>query len=270
MIGWYVFTYPLLADRINRLYNLNSISSYNSLLSQYSDKSLTEMLQNCIEYNTTVANEQSKQAFHYRGSTATDKLYQSVPIPNSDIIGSVEIPKLNLDVAIVHGTSDDNLQNNIGHLYGTSLPVEGKAVHSVIAGHSALSTAELFTHINRLKKGDVFYIDILNKRYKYTVQSKTVCLPEDDWQYEQINPETNMVTLYTCTPYGINDHRLLVTGQLTKISKIKRGKPFTLQMIGKTILFAFESAVLIFAPVAMLVLWWNSDKNLTHRKEENI
>lgn len=270
MLGWYVLIYPLLADRMDRLYNINTITDYDNELAKYSDAELEQMLQNCIQYNEEIAAEQKKQTFRYRGSRATDEKYRSVPIPNSNTIGSITIPKLGLNIAIVHGTSDSNLQGEIGHLYGTSLPIEGKSVHSVIAGHSALATAELFTHIDRLKKGDEFYITVLNKQYKYTVQSKTVCLPEEDWQYEQIEDDKNFVTLYTCTPYGINDHRLLVKGKLTKVENVKRDKPFWVSILGQMLLYAVEVASLIFAPIAFVVLWWNKDDSKKKTKKRSV
>lgn len=254
MIGWYVAWYPIIADRLDRLYNINTITNYQNDLANYSDEELKQMLNNCIEYNKDIAEEQKKQSFRYRGSLATDNTYKNLPVPGSDNIGTVDIPKLGLNIPIAHGTNDSNLQSEIGHLYGTSLPVEGDSVHSVIAGHSALASAELFTHIDKLNKGDEFYITVLNKKYKYIVQSKTVCLPEDDWQYEQVEDGKNLATLYTCTPYGINDHRLLVTGKLAGVEDVQFKKPFWLQIIGRTLLYAVELASLIMAPFFALLL----------------
>lgn len=255
LVGWYVMTYPLTADRLNRLFNINSITSYNDDLSNYTDDELSAMMEKTQEYNASIWQEQQVSTFHYRGASATDADYTSVPVPGSETIGSVEIPKLGINLTIVHGTKDANLQNSVGHLYGTSLPVAGDNVHSVLAAHSALASAELFTHIDKLEKGDTFSVTVLNEKYTYTVSDVTVCLPEDEAQYEQIQQGKNLCTLYTCTPYGINTYRLLVTGELTGEEHVTYDGPFTQTLIKQIIIFAAEIALIVLAPfIAVLIL----------------
>ena len=255
LIGWYVMTYPLTADRLNRLFNINSITSYNDDLSNYTDDELSNMMDKAKEYNESIWEEQQVSMFHYRGASATDSDYANVPVPGSATIGSVEIPKLGINLTVVHGTKDANLQNSVGHLYGTSLPIEGDNVHSVMAAHSALASAELFTHIDKLEKGDTFNVTVLNKKYTYTVTDTVICLPEDEAPYEQIQQGKNLCTLYTCTPYGINTHRLLVTGELTSEGHVKYDGPFTATLIKQIVFIAIQIALIVLAPfIAVLIL----------------
>lgn len=223
-------------------------------MAAYTDEDLERMLAKCITYNKEIAEQQKSESFKYQGANASDTEYQSLPVPDSATIGYVYIPKLGLDLPIMHGTAESSLQNSTGHLYGTSLPVEGDSVHSVIAGHSALASAELFTHIDELEEGDEFYITVLNRRYKYVVDHTTVCLPQDDWQYEQVEDGENMVSLYTCTPYGINSHRLLVAGKLTEAETVERSGPFTLSFLRQTIIYAMELALMLLVPFLTILI----------------
>ena len=215
-IGWYIMMFPTAADLVNRIFNQNTIVSYNHSMVTYSDDELEKMFQDCKDYNQTIYEEQQTSEFRYRGPMATGEDYMKVPT-SGHTIGTIRIPAIDVNLQIVHGTSDNDLQSSAGHLYGTSLPIEGQNVHAVIAAHSALSTAKLFTDLTKVNKGDQFYITILNKELEYTIDEINVVLPEDDYMYEQIVPGKNYVTLYTCTPYGVNTHRLMVRGALTKV-----------------------------------------------------
>lgn len=246
ILGWYIMTFPKSTDLLNRIYNINSISTYQNDMENYSDEDMEQMLQECRDYNTKIAEAEKSTPFRYQGSLATDDTYLN--LPSYGTIGSLYIPKLDLNVAVAHGTSDETLQGEAGHLYGSSLPVDGDSVHSIIAAHSALATAELFTHLNKMEKGDVFYITVLNQQYEYKVDQITVCLPEDEWQYEQVEDGKNYVTLYTCTPYGVNTHRLLVRGELVDTQTVDPGKGFTQSIVWPIIKYSTLLALIILAP----------------------
>lgn len=269
LIGWYVLMFPTSADLINRIYNINVITSFQEDLITYTPEELEQMMNDCIEYNQSIYQEQQKQTFMYRGANVSDDRYNSLPTTSSTI-GSLYIPKLDLTVAIARGTKDRDLQSSAGHLYGTSLPVEGENVHSVIAGHSALASAELFTHLNKMKKDDTFYITILNKKYEYKVVDINVCLPEDDWEYEQIEEGKNYATLYTCTPYGVNTHRLLVKGEFVGQSEITTDDAFEIKDIMPIIKYSCRLALIILAPfiVALLNNVISRNKRKKKKKKE--
>lgn len=220
LIGWYSLTFGASADLVNKIYNQSAILAYNNTMVSYSDEDITEMTNKMVAYNESIYEEQKTQTFKYRGPNATDDTYKSLPTA-SETIGTIDIPRIDEHLSFNHGTSEATLQSYAGHVYGTSLPIEGENVHAVIAAHSALSTAKLFTDLNKLSKGDAFYITVLNTKYEYKVDEINIMLPEEDYKYEQIEEGKNYVTLYTCTPYGINTHRLLVRGELVGSEKVE-------------------------------------------------
>lgn len=143
---------------------------------------------------------------------ATEDTYnQTLDIDGSGIMAYVEIPKLNTIMPIYHGTDDSVLQVAIGHIPGTSLPVGGLGTHSVISGHRGLPSAKLFTDIDQLVEGDTFLIQVLDQTLTYEVDQILTVTP-DDVSALEIDPQQDYVTLVTCTPYGVNSHRLLVRG----------------------------------------------------------
>lgn len=132
----------------------------------------------------------------------------------SGIMGYLKVPCISVDLPIYHGTSAEVLEHGIGHLAATSFPVGGKSTHAVLTGHTGLSSAKLFTDLTEMKKGDLFFIHVLNQKLAYKVDQIKVVEPEDTRDLQIIDGEDH-VTLLTCTPYGVNDHRLLVRGVRT-------------------------------------------------------
>lgn len=251
--GWYVFTFPLINDLLNRIYNLNTINGYGQYTNELSQDEITDRLQKTREYDDQIFARQQEVPFRYQGQNVTDNTYESLPTGNTQI-GTLYIPKIGVEVAVGHGTKDTMLQGEAGHLYGTSIPAEGENVHAVIAGHSALATAKLFTDLNKLDKGDQFSITVLNQKYTYTVDQITVCLPTDEAQYEQIVPGRNYVTLYTCAPYGINTHRLLVRGELTNTEAVSTGTDFANSYIGSIVKNSLMLSLILLTPLLAVVI----------------
>ena len=130
---------------------------------------------------------------------------------NSGNMGYIDIPKINIKLPVYHGISDEVLQTSIGHLPETSLPVGGESSHCVLSGHRGLPSAKLFSELDKLVEGDVFTLSILNETYSYEVDRIRVVLPADLSELKII-PGQDLCTLVTCTPYGVNTHRLLVRG----------------------------------------------------------
>lgn len=136
-------------------------------------------------------------------------------LDGSGIMGYVKIPCISVDLPIYHGTSAEVLERGIGHLAASSFPIGGESTHAVLTGHTGLSSAKLFTDLTEMKKGDLFFIHVLDKKLAYRVDRITVVKPEDTRNLQIIDGEDH-VTLLTCTPYGVNDHRLLVRGKRTR------------------------------------------------------
>ena len=142
---------------------------------------------------------------------ASEDYAEQLNIAGNGIMGYVVIPNIQVNLPIFHGTADGTLAKGVGHLLGSSLPVGGKGTHTVLTGHSGMASQKMFSNLPGMKVGDVFYLDILGQRLAYEVQEINTVLPYDTSLLE-IEPEEDLCTLVTCTPYGVNTHRLLVRG----------------------------------------------------------
>jgi len=211
--------FPTFADALAGYKQTQVIGGYETA-ADASAADLAKEREAAASYNAEIAKEQETQMFSYRGSRATDSTYESVLNPGGDgIMAYIEIPKIGVMLPVTHGTKSDELDYEAGHMYGTSVPVGGTDTNAVIAGHTGLPNAKLFTDLTDLTEGDVFYIHVLGEVHVYTVTAIHTVLPEDEMPYLQVQKGQDLVTLYTCTPYGINDHRLIVTGTRTMPDK---------------------------------------------------
>lgn len=174
------------------------------------------------------------------GKGDSSSKYNNLLVANPDgLMARLRIPAINQDLPVYHGTSDDTLERGLGHLEGTSLPVGGADTHAVITGHSGLATAELFTHLNLVKKGDIFTIEVFGEVLNYKVINTQIVEPDDT---KALYPQKgrDLVTLVTCTPLGINSQRILVTGErvdakpqkdVAALSKPPNAPPFPWWMV---------------------------------------
>ena len=176
------------------------------------------------------------------------------------VMARIVIPSIHVSLPIYHGTDSRTLTEGVGHLFGTSLPIGGPSTHAVLTGHTGLSTATMFDNLNQLKKGDVFYVSSLGQTLKYEVNDITVVKPEETDSLRKV-PGRDLVTLITCTPYGVNSHRLLVTGERVPMdptaaaAEEAKALPAPMQTWMKVIIVA---VVIILAVVAGILgrLWW--------------
>ena len=159
---------------------------------------------------------EAEDPFTQTEGSVSDEEYSSILDAGSGVMGSISIPKIDVDIPIYHGTSESVLELGAGHLYGTSLPVGGEGTHSVITGHRGLIKALMFTRLDELKRGDSFYIKVMGKTLGYKVDRIEVIEPSDVSKLKIVDVE-DRVTLMTCTPYGVNTHRLLVSGVRAQI-----------------------------------------------------
>lgn len=213
LVGVGIFTYPIISNWICQYTARTEIASYDAAVKDLDTSQIEALEKKAEDYNKALAKGDSNAI------SVTD--YSDL-LAVTDAIGYVDIPKIGVYLPIYHDISDDVLQKGVGHMEGTSLPVGGESTHSVLAGHTGLPTAELFTDLDQLKNGDVFYIHVLGKVLAYKVDQIKIVLPENDDDIQIISGE-DYVTLLTCTPYGINDHRLLVRG--TRIPYDENAEP---------------------------------------------
>lgn len=218
MAGAGVFGYPTLSEQWNRLHQSRAIASYQEAVADLSEEDYERAWEAARAYNDTIAeNTFSHDAFSQEEENLRGTPYWSVlNLGENGIMGYISIPEIDQRLPIYHGTSDPVLQVGTGHMYGSNLPIGGAGNHSAIAGHRGLPSARLFTDIDQLQVGDRFYIHVLDEVLAYEVDLISDMVNQEDTEtltglMQQTEGE-DYVTLFTCTPYGVNSHRLLVRG----------------------------------------------------------
>lgn len=219
LVGLSILLYPSVSSAWNRYRANKLITEYSSsVAADTGQNQIDAMWQAAEEYNAQIEQESVPDAFSIRDGK-TDKKYESLLNLNRDgMIGSVEIPVIDVNVPIYHYTTEKTLEKGAGHLFGSSLPVGGAGTHCIISAHRGLPSAKLFTDLNLVKEGDVFYLHVLGETLAYEVDQILTVLP-DQTESLAITPGEDYVTLVTCTPYAVNTHRLLVRGHRTTIEK---------------------------------------------------
>ena len=222
LAGLCVFLYPTAADAWNRRTQSRAITGFREALEALLQEDLEPMWEDALDYNRQLRqNTFSGDAFTDGDTDGADSLYRSLLNPQgSGIMGYLSIPKIDQKLPLYHGVSQGVLQVAAGHMSGTSVPVGGSGTHCVIAAHRGLPSARLFTDLDRLEPGDTFYLHILDRVLAYRVDRILPMVEKNDYaalnEALQIIPGEDHVTLFTCTPYGINSHRLLVRGVRTE------------------------------------------------------
>ena len=209
-IGLGLMLYPTVSDLINRAHQSYAINAYDELISKMSKEDFRKVLSDARSYNKTVTtNEFPRDEKDLAGN---DDYLKAVNPSGNGMIGYLKIDSIKLRIPIYHTTTEEVLQSGIGHIPTTSLPVGGVSTHAVLTGHRGLPTAKLFTDLDKVKIGDVFLIYVLDDILAYRVDQIKTVLPTDTKDL-QIVKGKDYVTLVTCTPYGINTHRLIVRGE---------------------------------------------------------
>ena len=212
IVGLSILLYPTISNTWNEYRAKQLISEYNASVSTDADpEEYAAMIEAAQEYNRGLAREAVPDAFSVRDGLQ-DAEYDALLDLNGDgVMGSVEIPAIDVNIPIYHYTTEESLQKGVGHLFGSSLPVGGEGTHAVLSAHRGLPSAELFTNLPLLEEGDVFYFHILNETLAYEVDQKLTVLPEEVGALA-ITEGKDYATLVTCTPYAVNSHRVLVRG----------------------------------------------------------
>ena len=206
LTGVGLLAYPSFADWWNSFHQTRAVASYIETVAGMSDKENEKMWEAASAYNEKIGQNGMRFTLEGEELAEYDRL---LDITGTGIMGYIDIPKIKIKLPIYHGVDDAVLQVAIGHLAGTSLPVGGDTAHCVVSGHRGLPSARLFTDIDRLAERDTFTITVLDKTLTYEVDRIRTVLP-NELQDLQMEKGRDYVTLVTCTPYGINTHRLLV------------------------------------------------------------
>lgn len=218
LVGFGILVYPTVSNQWNTYRQSQLISNYQSVVKEMSKEDFTKEWEKAEAFNATITqNNLYSDVFGENETNLQDTPYWQVLNEAGDgIMGYLSIPKINIKLAIYHGTADDVLQTGVGHLNGTKLPIGGESTHCVVAAHRGLPSAKLFTDIDQLRNGDKFYIHVLDQVLAYQVDQILPMVDKDDHETLEnalkIEEGKDQVTLFTCTPYGVNSHRLLVRG----------------------------------------------------------
>ena len=206
-VGLSVMLYPTLSDYVNQLHQSRAVATYAEDVDNLTDADYSAYFEAADAFNAQIAADPDA-LFHADRFTSYNA---TLDVTGTGIMGYITIEKIGVELPIYHGTSDGVLQIAAGHLEGTSLPVGGGSTHAVISAHRGLPSAKLFTNLDQLEVGNTFTITILDRVLTYEVDQIATVLPSDT-SLLQIEDEQDLVTLVTCTPFGVNTHRLLVRG----------------------------------------------------------
>ena len=199
--------YPLAGELLSERYHSDIETTYTAVIADTDDAELTAQREAAEQYNAMLSGAASIS----EGEASASPLPYAEQLTVGGVMCYIDIPKINVYLPIQHGTDADTLERAVGHVVGTSLPVGGSSTHAVLSAHSGMASSKLFSDIDQLAAGDVFYIHVLGGTLAYKVDAVHTVLPTDTSRL-QIEDDKDYVTLVTCTPFGVNTHRLLVRG----------------------------------------------------------
>lgn len=219
LVGLGILVYPTVSDQWNKYRQSKLITSYEEVIEELQEEDFALEWEKAESYNRTVVyNALYSDAFTNEDEEKLEETeyWQILNVTQNGVMGYLTIPKINVKLAVYHGVAEEVLQTGVGHIKGSNLPIGGETNHSVLAAHRGLPSAKLFTDIDQLQKGDMFYLHILDQTFAYQVTKIYNMIDKDDADtlgeaLAQREGE-DLVTLFTCTPYGVNSHRLLVQG----------------------------------------------------------
>lgn len=204
--------YPMVSSIYNEQHQSKIHTQFLQQVEDTDDSKLQDALQHAKAYNAALNGILADENFSETALMGASEDYDAqLNVTGRGIMGYVSVPKINVTLPIYHGTDSGTLERGIGHLLGTSLPVGGESTHSVLTAHSGMASQRMFSDLPQLKEGDVFYLEVLNETLAYQVDQIKTVLPHDT-TYLGIEAEQDLCTLVTCTPFGVNTHRLLVRG----------------------------------------------------------
>lgn len=248
LLGLSLLLYPTVSNWWNSFHQSRAIVHYTAETTGMDKTVKAKMLQEAQSYNRRL----TSKAPHWQFSEAEKEEYNYIlDVTGTGIMGYIEIPEIDCSLPIYHGTEEAVLSAGVGHFEGSSLPVGGESTHSVLSGHGGLPSAKLLSNLDRLKEGDVFYLHVLEETLAYEVD-RIISVEPDDLRELEIIEQEDLCTLITCTPYGINTHRLLVRGHRVPVCEEPANK--IMQEMESPESLAFEMILKISAAALLFVL----------------
>lgn len=256
--------YPTISELVHRKSQFAAITAYEKVSDATQEEKRAALLEKAREYNSNLPKLLAEQVQHnIENSTEYRNMLK---MSDTDVMGVIDIDKINVHLPIYYGTSEAVLQVGVGHLADTSLPIGGESTHAVISAHTGLPSTKLFTDIDQLVPGDIFRISVLGETLVYQVDKVSTVLPNKVDEISIVDGE-DYVTLVTCTPYGVNSHRLLVRGKRISNEEAKvKG-----YLIEQEAVFLDKTLLIPFVIVILLVLYimWLAVKTCKKSKRQN-
>ena len=251
LVGLSLLLYPTVSDYWNSLHQSQAIVEYSRRVEEMDGELYEKLWNEAIEYNRALAD----RADRFEMTRADRQEYESLlNVSGNGIMGYIEVPAINCSLPIYHGTNEAVLQTSIGHLEGSSLPTGGAGTHCVVSGHRGLPSARLFTDLDKLTEGDIFILKVLDQTLTYEVDQILTVDPYD-LSALAIDPQQDYCTLVTCTPYGINTHRLLVRGHRvenrTQTQDITEARDIS--QVNPVLILSLAAGVIIILIIILLV-----------------
>lgn len=267
VIGLCLCTYPLVSGMLERYEQRNVISTYETTISNQEEE-MKQCVTSASEYNDMLYQSKGAMVGNLQTDLLSSENYETeLNLTGTGMMGTLEIPKISVYLPIYHGTDEEVLSNGVGHIEGTSLPVGGEHTHSVLTGHRGLPSSKLFTRLDELEEGDLFYLRVCDETFAYQVNSIQVVKPEDV-EILKIIPEKDLVSLVTCHPYGINSHRLVVTGERISYSETEYLQ-IDAKMPSVRELFFAGIPIILFGIVVISIIKERKERSKNAQKETN-
>lgn len=269
VVGLLVLLYPTISDTWNHYRNQSLISNYEQTLSKLAPEDYSKLWQEAREYNDKHVVNVFSDTFNDEDYELTHPYDQLLNPTGDNIMGYIDVPKLGQKLAIGHGTGAYILERGVGHVEGTSLPIGGPSTHAVLAGHRGLPSAKIFSDMDQIIIGDKFFLYILDDVLAYEIDQIEIVLP-DEADLLQIEKGKDYVTLLTCTPYGVNSHRMLVRGHRIPYEPediIEQRNERRINDRDKPILFAVAGLILLFLIIVIMKIIASKKRR---KKEEEI
>ncbi|MBQ1680942.1 MULTISPECIES: class C sortase [Agathobacter] len=251
VLGLSLLLYPTFSDWWNSFHQSKAIAAYTDAVDELSNEEATRMYEEAKAYNEALLSKTDRWEM-------TDEEYQKyesiLDVTGTGIMGYVEIPSVDISLPIYHGLSEEVLQIGVGHIEGSSFPIGGRSTHCVLSSHRGLPSAKLFTDIDQMVEGDIFFLHTLGNTLTYQVDQIRIVLPEELNELK-IESDKDYCTLVTCTPYGINSHRLLVRGHRIPTSKANAVIVSEANQINPLLVSVFVGVILliIYSVIAVIV-----------------
>lgn len=266
-VGLSLLLYPTVSNFYNSWLQSKIITEYSAQVDNLDKEVYRKCLEEAEEWNEALWEDGN----HFSLSEDMEAQYEDMlKISEDDVMGYIEIPSINLTLPIAHGAEEETLKNAVGHLEWSSLPIGGENTHCVLSAHRGLPSAELFTNIDHLERGDKFYIHVLGETLTYVVDKIAVVEPND---YTLLGKEEgkDYVTLFTCTPYGINSHRLLVRGVRAESINSENGTLIVRNEVTEIDLMYLipASLAIVSIPVFLVSFWGNKQKKKRKGSDKN-